>query len=627
MANKQQKKRNNTNNTQTNKNQANTNNWQDNLAKDFSKIATTKISDALNVFNTITEDERKEQFGDTSFIDQFWEYFKENHSNMLEEINSKEKITIYLQQLEKKWFSIENIQTNAKTYNEAFGEKEPEKTVITESLKSMKDYCNESGNKMPKDIFHDFAQEAWFDIDPNIRIPKTSKIKKITDIISIRKNYLEDKWIKLKDNQIEQTNKILKPDYIPAERLLITASIKKIKKNLPNWLQEDFDEEFQIPLNINSSIQNLLDFKKRWQIFLSSHTDQIDKKLDKDLDKIIITNWDIYKEVKTEWIDIDLNISFSEQSKDFRMIFNKLATRQLFEENQEKKEVIEKHIWNIADTFKWFPPYINELFKTYPYNSSKIDNLDSGFTTAFNKQTKKISEIEDQITNWETDEKERSKLYKKLETEKENLKTIKRSWYANYIKSINPKLWNSIESLIESDFDISLLSIENQQEILNTIVKDKLEDTIQNKVPDLLDIDKDEYKQFMLDIFDLSKNDITIPTRQGPLPIHFNQKSFLWWPLKHLMDIGSKWELISEIKNFPLNFDIKINETNKDFFENSTMFESIFPTFNSKNQWKIKLNDWYKVRIKWSNGKFAEWYLSQIPPKKELEKEISNVGW
>ena len=31
-------------------------------------------------------------------------------------------------------------------------------------------------------------------------------------------------------------------------------------------------------------------------------------------------------------------------------------------------------------------------------------------------------------------------------------------------------------------------------------------------------------------------------------------------------------------------FNIKIDETNKDFFENSTIFETIFPTFNSKNQ-------------------------------------------
>jgi hypothetical protein len=57
------------------------------------------------------------------------------------------------------------------------------------------------------------------------------------------------------------------------------------------------------------------------------------------------------------------------------------------------------------------------------------------------------------------------------------------------------------------------------------------------------------------------------------------------------MEITTNGEILSEQKNLPLNFSAEINEQNKAFFEDNILFEELFPTFNSKNQGNIKLNE------------------------------------
>lgn len=172
---------------------------------------------------------------------------------------------------------------------------------------------------------------------------------------------------------------------------------------------------------------------------------------------------------------------------------------------------------------------------------------------------------------------------------------------------------------------MSSISKQDQQELLNVLVKNKLQDVVDTEALSNLGMKEDEYKTFVEDLFDLTKQDITIPTRQGPIPLHFNQKSFLGGPLNHLMSISNSGQLLAEIKNLPLNFDVRIDEMNKHFFESNPLFSSLYTAFKSKNHGEIKLNDAYKVRIKHPSGKIAEGYLSPYPPTPEI-KALENAG-
>lgn len=598
--------------------------------KSLSKLANNKIEESLKEFSKLSEKERDELPWSKEFFEQFWEYFKEQHPNLLDEINSQEKLTIYVQNLEKKGFSLENLMKNSKELHKEFKETNNEKESIIESLKKLKDHCNNPENKMPANIFNDFANDINLKTTPNIDIDKKTKISKIGNLFSVWTNYLENNGIKLKDNQKSEAEKILCPRYVPTERLLISATIKKIKKNLPDTLLSDFESAFLLPIDIHSSFENLKDLKQQRTLFLDGHKTQIDENLAKKLDKIIITNGDIYKELQYEGEKIEWTKWFWEQTENFRRMFNSLATRQIFEETKEKWAYIESHLEFIGKEFKEFPPYFNELFNIYPYRHKDIIENQPEFKTIYQQQETILQEKES-ILNKEKPESEKNKsveqrreeIYQEVLKAKEDLNNTKRKAYATYINQKNPEIWTIVNGLVETNFDMSKLSKADQQKITKILISHKLGDSIKNQIPQTLNLDPKEYKEFVENLFDFNKQDTTIPTQYGNIPIHFLEKSFFWGPIKESMEITNSWTVITEKQNLPLNFKIEVTEQNKDFFENNIVFEDLFKEFNSK-KWPIKLHDSYKVSIKRKDGTTKEGYLSQQIPTKELEEEIES---
>jgi hypothetical protein len=78
---------------------------------------------------------------------------------------------------------------------------------------------------------------------------------------------------------------------------MVNVAISKIRKELKGKLKESFDEQFPLPIDIFSSHQDLINFKIEWLQFLNDHAAEIDESLAKNLDKIIVTNGDIQKEL------------------------------------------------------------------------------------------------------------------------------------------------------------------------------------------------------------------------------------------------------------------------------------------------------------------------------------------
>ena len=87
------------------------------------------------------------------------------------------------------------------------------------------------------------------------------------------------------------------PNYNPTERVMVTVAITKIRRELKWSLRTAFDQQFPLPVDIFSSYQDLINFKTEWMQFLDDHASEIDKPLAKNLDDVIVTNADIYKEL------------------------------------------------------------------------------------------------------------------------------------------------------------------------------------------------------------------------------------------------------------------------------------------------------------------------------------------
>jgi hypothetical protein len=142
-------------------------------------------------------------------------------------------------------------------------------------------------------------------------------------------------------------SKIMNPKYAPTTRLLVSGSIKKIQKSLPKNLQKSFESRFKLPISITSEIQNLNDLKNEWILFLQENHKEIDKDLAKKLDNIHVSNQDLYEEYENEGISYQKGKGFSEQEQEFKIIFNKLATRQLFDGINKSNSFVEMKIESI----------------------------------------------------------------------------------------------------------------------------------------------------------------------------------------------------------------------------------------------------------------------------------------
>ena len=600
-----------------NKNQTKKNT--DNFDKDKKNIFNSvedRIKDALVNFNQKDKKEIEEMVWKWEFIDQLRKYFEKENPVLLDELESKDKLKVYVEQFKSQWFTVENLTKDAKILDEYFAESESEYDVTQKSLKKLEKYCEDEKDILPSGIFNDFAAFAKLETTP-IWVNTKSKIKKAADINKVRNRFLEDRDIKLKETQKNELNKITSPKYAPTNRLLVSAAIKKIRKNLPKELLKDFNDKFPQEITITSEIQNLNDLKNQRNLFLQDNARNIDKDLAKKLDKIKVLNQDIYEEFENEGIALNKWKWFSEQEQEFRIVFNKLATRQLFDGINKSNTIVDMQIENIGDVFNGFPPYVNELFKDYSYNPDKIKNVDATFEADINKLDKQIADLEIDAQKLSSDE-EKDVIFTKIKAIREEKNTRKRIWYSKLIESENPKLWKVVGKLISNKFNLSALEKSEQQILTDELVKSKLQSVIKEWTAEVLGIDEDRFMNNIKNIFDLSKKEVTIPGPNWDITFDCLEKSFLWWPLKESMEIGLKGPILSDKdkKNLPLNIRLWLTEDNKDFFEKSPIFEDLFQQFEAKNGPQT-LHDGYKVTKKDKNGKPVTWYLSNYPPRWE----------
>ncbi len=574
--------------------------------KNISASFLDELKWAFTKFDTLEESERDESYGNKEYLEQFWEYFKKNHPNLLDKIDKKD-LPVYIQTLEDKWFSIENIKENTNKLHEEFKHEDTELQVIDKSLSELQKFCADDINNVPDGTFKKFADAAWFD-HSTLEISPDGEIHILDNLPVVWKIFLEKEGIELWKTATAQAERILTPNYNPTERIVVTVAIAKIKKELKGSLKTAFSTRFPLSVDIFSSCQDLLTFRDELKNFLDDHASEIDQSLAKKLDSIIVTNGDIYKELSKSWRKFDDTKWFSEREQYFRRIFNKLVTRQLFEEVQKKEETIDHYITAMGNTFKEFPPYVNDILQMeeYRFNAKNISVVDPSFDGDMHDMEDQIVDLDTQFKTAPDDKK--NELRGKIKAVRQQMEQRRWQAYIIFLRTKNAPLAEVFAQLVGSNFDFSVLSVDHQQLLVNVLIKNKLEDTIKNKVPELLSVKEEELTQFVHDLFDLKKMDITIPTRYGPVPLTFLKKEFLASVRTQLPTLND----LEDIKNLPLNFVTQLTDSNAAFFEDSLIFNSLYEDFVAKNG-KFRVNDWYKVSIK-KDGKTVEWYLSAYCP-------------
>ncbi len=595
---------------------------------------------AFTKFEAISAPDRIKDYGDKKYLEQFRLYFKANYPNLLDQIDKKD-LPVYLQAIEKKWFTLGTIRENTWVLSDEFAPEGVEIEVMTNSLEKLKEFCGTPENKIPTSVWEDFAKFAWFD-QRSCEINPHGKLQTMDDLRICRRQYTETKEIavpiettekkpwtpieykpeRLKDYHMDTIESILNPQYNPTERVMVGIAIDKIRKELPNRLRSSFDRIFPVKVTAHhKDFQDLKQFSSKRRDFLHDHAHEIDPSLTKKLDDIIVTNGDIYKELSRSWRKFDDTRWFSAWEQYFRRIFNKLASRQLFDEFKKTKDTLDHYVEAMGNTFKRFPPYVDEILVIHPFNAREVGVVDPALDADLQDLNDKILDVDNQIAT-SKDPAERTRLRQQAKSLKQEKELRKRHAYIDYLNSKDTALWSIFSQLVETNFNFSNLLPEQQQYLLDVLVKHMLQDTITNKVPELLDVDKDMLTRFINDLFDLQKMELTIPTKDGSVHLKFTSKTFMGSKRTQLPAIT---DLAEDLKNLPLNFTVQLNQDNAPFFEDSQIFTSLYTDFNAKNG-IFRINDAYKVRIKKDGRPPVEWYLSSYPPpldKEDLGKDFN----
>jgi len=597
----------------------------DKQKSNISDLFLDEISSTFTKFDKMPEAKRIELYGDQEYIEQFWEFFKKEHPNLLDKIDKKD-LPLYLEAIEDRGFTVANIKENTGKLHREFADEHTELHVMEQSITDLKDFCEDKVNAMPSRVWEEFAEKAWFDKN-SCKIFSDGKLKTIDDLRILWKQFTETKtitlswdWaskdVRLKDYHVESIEKILNPNYNPTERIMVMVATNKIREELKWSLRTEFDKQFPLNVDAFSDCQNLLTFKDELSFFLWEHASEIDESLAKKLDSVIVTNGDIQREFLKSGRKFDDTKWFSEWEKYFRRIFNKLVTRQLFEEVKNVGQTVDRYLENIWATFMQFPPYVNKILEIHQFNAKHISAVDSSFNADLQSMDEQSLDLQQQYVVASTDEEKRL-LRKKIRELNEQKEYRKWQWYIAFLRTKEPQVADVFSLLVANKFNFSVLSSDQQQFLVDVLVKEKLEDTIKNNIPSVLSVSEWELTQFVRDLFDLRKKDIVIPTRHGPVSLTFLKKEFISSVQKQLPAIND----LEEIKNLPLNFETQITEANANFFEDSSIFDSLYYDFTARNG-KFRINDAYKVKVT-KEGKVAEWYLSSYSPidERNLEKD------
>jgi hypothetical protein len=272
-------------------------------------------------------------------------------------------------------------------------------------------------------------------------------------------------------------------------------------------------------------------------------------------------------------------------------MFSNLVYNQLYQNIEDEQKLYDIAVNNLVDTFKKFPPYVNALFKACPYSQTEVSKIVPEITDNIQSVEAELDEIYTELNDNSISTEKRSNLEEKKKLKNREIEEIKWDAYIKYLNDKNPEISEILGVLTQNKFDFNALNQAQKQKITDLLVEENLDEIIDQDIPYMLDIDQDEFKDFIKNLFDLNQDTITIPTKFGDIVLDV-EKSFMGGPIEEF----TKVQDIGKLKNLPLNFKANITKQNEHFFEENPVFQKLFFEFNGQND-KVQLNESYKVKL------------------------------
>lgn len=195
---------------------------------------------------------------------------------------------------------------------------------------------------------------------------------------------------------------------------------------------------------------------------------------------------------------------------------------------------------------------------------------------------------------------------------------------------------NSIlKKLQKNKYNAAAMSVQEQNELLVIMIGTHLESIEFNNTAQLFGLDQSSFKQFIYDIFDLTKTATTIPTIQGDLPVKFSKKKLLGKPLR----ADASFDDFIDTENIPLHCEIDVSDPSvESFFFHTSGFPYSSPDmfFGFEDQGAQKrgaqarenqpiptqISESYKVTLTSKDG--SKTYTGYLSPKGN--KDMIQVG-
>lgn len=349
------------------------------------------------------------------------------------------------------------------------------------------------------------------------------------------------------------------PIWKEIEKVVISTLIKKVRDILPHKLKNKFNEEVDRPGSLNRLKDRVWDFfEYAW----------IDEEKKNEIKKIKITNKDIVdllvKHRKLEEWDIKWN--YNNWNPEYRKSFDMLITQEYLWWLKDSANHVEKKLDIAKNSFTSLVPKMSWITDKYPYDIKEIKQQNPALA-------KNINLYQRRLANWEDVRKEFDNACFEA--------------YTWLVKSKNLKLWDILFKLFQNKFDFSKLDKEEQNELLHESVKSRVEEYKKEWLSELIGIDENNLDNFIKDLFDLDKKEITIPCAWWEIKLSVHKK-IKWGEHPSLVDFGN----FAEYK-VPFEFFIQTSWENSELINKSGL-KHLFTCETSNNGKFIHL-DWDSI--------------------------------
>ncbi len=578
---------------------------------------------------------------------------KEKLKNLTVKDLSKLKIEIWL----KPWW-LTDIE------KQLFKNSKTEEQVINTSLELLSSKVSEIPWFKPN-YWNEFLQKNKIEKDSNWKpiIKIWSSIQTISDLKDIFYRFLETKGIKVSDlkknnedifNTLEDIFENYDRD--PSGKVLTSTLVKKFEENLKKQnVNKEVLKKFKSNPIFSQRLQNKIpwysrptvkDLSRTWETefermynkllnFLKENIGE-DKKIS-DLAKISFNFQDLYNNWINLWLfkknDENLLQKITEVDKKFQRMINKLSplviSKELIDYNQELEPKLENIKWLFQSKIKTLWDLLSKFTDKLPWN--EIDVFGPAYKELKDEYQRILNYIEEteNLLAITTDEIKIKKLEEKLANLKEKkieLENTIAKWSENekiwleYLENFkyNTKLYNILKKLYENNFDFEKLT-EDETNILSLqLLEEHLKELENNNLLNFFE--SENYKKFLLDIFDVTKTETFFQTAQWKSYKVVFSKNTEWKTEKWFLNktLSKLIDIKDFIKYNKLPYYIKIDLDKSDEWLEETLY-NYFKVINwaGSSLWKINgkiYSESYLIELDNKNWKKLQWYFSSVPP-------------